>query len=222
MPRLIAFGCSNTYGQGLERRLTDPFDSLKEPASKFAWPKILGNLLNIDTVINRSEPGSSNKHIWQRAITFNYRHSDIVFIHWTFIDRDCFFGKVPKIGPWQLFDKDREKKQEKKSAEYYYKHFYSNEDRFIDLYARIDHIDRYLKEKNIAHFHLLTPGASMGGDNLELSNGKVPKWCSARFLKTSFETTPRLDDALDGDHAGIETHTSVAQLIYEEIKSKSS
>ena len=218
MTRLIAFGCSNTYGQGLESRVTYPFDSLKEPASEFAWPKVLGNLLGINDVINRAEPGASNKHIWERAITFNYRQTDIVFIHWTFQDRDCFFGKIPKIGPWQLFFNDRDTSQEKKNAEYYYKHFYSEEDRFIDLYARVDHVDRYLREKNIRHFHLLTPGNSRGGHASESSKKMVPQWCSARFLKTSFEKTPRLDEGLDDNHAGIETHSSVAQRIYKEIK----
>lgn len=219
MQRLIAFGCSNTYGEGLEDRITTKFDSLKEPASEFAWPKVLGNLLGLRTVINCAEPGSSNKHIWNRAINFDYQSDDIVFVHWTFLDRDCVFEKHNKIGPWQSISKDRNKKQEKLIANYYYKYFYSQKDRLLDLCIRADHLDRYLQEKDIRHYNLLTIGNSYGGDSQGSLDMNFPNWSKTRFLKTSFVNTPRLDEALDGDHAGIKTHASVAQHIYKEIKS---
>ena len=219
MPRIIAFGCSNTYGEGLEKRITHAYDSLKEPASKYAWPQILGNLLGIGNVVNRAEPGSSNKHIWERVMSFEYQKDDIVIIHWTFIDRDCFFGLHQKIGPWQT--RGPRLWLETKAAKLYYRYFYSETDRTIDLYSRADHVDRYLKSKNIKCYHMKTPGSSMGGDNLEISEDtNIPSWCSAEFLNSSFEKTPRLDDALDGDHAGRDTHKSFAKLVYTEFKQK--
>ena len=55
MPRLIAFGCSNTYGQGLEDCHILPNFPGPSP-SKTAWPNTLGNLLNCSEVINQSKP----------------------------------------------------------------------------------------------------------------------------------------------------------------------
>lgn len=219
MARIVTFGCSNTYGEGLEKRITTHYDSLKEPASKYAWPQILGNLLGNSNVINRAEPGSSNKHIWDRVLTFDYEKDDTVIIHWTFADRDCVFGLYPKIGPWQT--SGPRMWLETKVAKLYYKHFYSEVDRTTDLYNRVDHIDRYLKSKNIKCYHILTPGFSMGGGILDIgTTQEVPTWCEAEFLNVSFETTPRLDDALDGDHAGRKTHKSFAKLVYAELKQK--
>ena len=135
--RLIAFGCSNTYGEGLE----DCW--IKGPGSKpskFAWPSVLGTLIEVDEVINVSAPGISNKRIWRDALNFDYRDNDIVFLHWTFVDRDCFFGIVPKIGPWLA---------KNGPSKIYYRYFWSNLDRHYDLFNRADHVDRYLTSKKL-------------------------------------------------------------------------
>ena len=56
MPRLIAFGCSNTFGSYLDE--DDLYGTSKKP-SLDAWPNQLGSLMVRDTV-NLGEPGVSN------------------------------------------------------------------------------------------------------------------------------------------------------------------
>jgi len=59
--RLIAFGCSYTYGAGLEDCFTPPIGHGPIP-SKFAWPQLVANELNMEC-INMSSSGASNKEI---------------------------------------------------------------------------------------------------------------------------------------------------------------
>ena len=115
MPRLIAFGCSNTYGQGLEDCYVPPGPGPRP--SKTAWPNTLGNLLNCSEVINQSAPGASNKLIWKTIVDFNFKQDDLVFIMWSHLERHCFFtnDQHMSIGPWI----------KNKANNFYYKVFYS-------------------------------------------------------------------------------------------------
>lgn len=60
--KLIALGCSYTYGHGL----TDCWNSQRQmpgpEPSKLAWPNTLTRCLNIATTKNLSKPGSSTKY----------------------------------------------------------------------------------------------------------------------------------------------------------------
>ena len=203
--RLIAFGCSNTYGEGLE----DCW--IKGPGpkpSKFAWPSVLGTLIEVDEVINVSAPGISNKRIWRDALNFDYRDNDIVFLHWTFVDRDCFFGIVPKIGPWLA---------KNGPSKIYYRYFWSNLDRHYDLFNRADHVDRYLTSKKIKHYNIQTTGSnSMGGD--PYTPEEIPNWCEVDFLP-GINLFNR-DRALDEMHPGPLTHKTFANNVFNIVKEK--
>ena len=61
--RIIAFGCSLTYGEGLKDCLPDPINLKKAKyPSKYAWPNLLSKKTNIP-IINNGQPGESNKLI---------------------------------------------------------------------------------------------------------------------------------------------------------------
>ena len=71
--RLLAYGCSNTFGEGLDD-IWRPGDgsvrygiNLGEP-SRFAWPRELGRLMKFDRVHNLAEGGASNKKIWRNIL----------------------------------------------------------------------------------------------------------------------------------------------------------
>ena len=97
--KLIASGCSNTFGQALP----DVWDKKKQDAifsrsSKFSWPQVLADKLNIKC-INKSRPGASNKEIWNAILNGpqywgqpreEYSKKHIVIILWTFVNRFCF------------------------------------------------------------------------------------------------------------------------------------
>ena len=208
MPRLIAFGCSNTFGEGLSDCWVR--GSVASQPSKFAWPNVLGSLLDIDEVVNMALPAISNKQIWLNAMEFDYQDGDIVFLHWTFIDRDCFFDNIPVIGPWNT---------NVKNVKMYYKYFYSETDRYLDFYNRSDHVHRYLKSKNIKQFHFQTHGESDLGKEIQ-SQITRPLWFGVKILPLSI---PQLSNdhgrALDGKHPGHETHIEFANNIFNFLKS---
>jgi len=207
MSRLVAFGCSNTYGDGLE----DCWDGKRHgpTPSKFAWPNVLGSMLGVDEVINAAKPAISNKQIWLNAMEFDYRNNDIVLLHWTYIDRDCFFDKVPVIGPWRANEKN---------IKLYYKNFYSEKDRHYDFYNRADHVNRYLKSKNIKQYHFQSHGVSELGSKIQ-SLFTPPLWFGVNILPLSITQMSNDYSALDDKHPGHETHIEFATDIFNFLKS---
>jgi len=88
--RLIAFGCSFSYGHHLD-----------DPATQ-AWPAVLGNLLNVP-VVNNSEPGAGNLEILTNILKFKFKPGDLVVIGWSIIYRDMIYNRWSKntrIGSW--------------------------------------------------------------------------------------------------------------------------
>ena len=205
MSRLIAFGCSNTYGHGLSDCYIPP-DQPGPVASKTAWPSTLGKLLNVKEVINQGNPGASNKLIWKTIVDFNFKQDDLVFINWSHLNRHCVFGEVYNtyIGPWV----------NEKGSKFYYKHLYSELDSKLEFYNRADHAKRYLDSLNIKNFHLLMRGKII--DNTLLHK---PSWFSVDCLTTSLSDLREIHPmALDGRHPGQLAHNQYANEIYLEVK----
>lgn len=95
MNNLFAFGCSLTYGHGMEDNWdfnnNRPFPS---SPSKKAWPFLLANMLNYNCV-NLARCGASNKEILY-LIEQNIDKisiDDLVVIKWSFADRIGFIDK---------------------------------------------------------------------------------------------------------------------------------
>ena len=80
MHRVVAFGCSQTFGHGLPDCI-DPNNNNEQP-SKFAWPALLQG-------INCAVPGGSNKLAIYKALNFNWRTNDVAVFVWTYINRSC-------------------------------------------------------------------------------------------------------------------------------------
>ena len=74
MSRLVAFGCSYTYGYGLSDCHIEPNKPGPNP-SKLAWPSLLANMLDLE-VVNCSNIGASNIHILWRLINFDFKNDD--------------------------------------------------------------------------------------------------------------------------------------------------
>ena len=100
--RLVAFGCSHTYGVGLEDCWLDIGGPGDLPPSKLAWPQLMANFLN-RKCINASKWGSSNREIWHRIINFNFEPDDLIVVQWTYPNRDCIIredGGVEQLATW--------------------------------------------------------------------------------------------------------------------------
>jgi|SRR5210317_751865 hypothetical protein len=198
--RLVAFGCSLTFGH----YLPDIGKSIDKP-SKLAWPSVLGNMLSVDSVENMGSPGSSNKRILDTILKFDFRSNDIVFILWSHLERYCIISNEVRymhITPHKPMNKE---------SKAYYKHIYNEYDHSIDFYTRANYADLLLKSKQIKVHHLTAKPLSF----------QPPKWNNVEPLKTSMEITRRSykdkDFGLDGHHPGVNTNKQFAKLILKEI-----
>jgi hypothetical protein len=78
MTRLVAFGCSYTYGKDLEDPETE------------SWPAILAALLETEHT-NQSVVGAGNLEILWNILHFDFRPTDRVVIMWSHFTRDHIF-----------------------------------------------------------------------------------------------------------------------------------
>ena len=90
MNRLLAFGCSHTYGESLPDCLPPKgFVAPMPPPSQFAWPNLLAKKLNRECV-NLASCGASNKQIHYNIVNTNFENDDLVLVLWTQHSRSCF------------------------------------------------------------------------------------------------------------------------------------
>ncbi len=80
--RLIAWGCSFTWGEGLDT--VRP--GFGQRASDRAWPALVAQQLNIP-LRNLSEPGASNLWIADSVLNYEFKPEDLVIIMWTWPTR---------------------------------------------------------------------------------------------------------------------------------------
>lgn len=212
MPRLIAFGCSNTYGQGLpDCHLLDKRNNLYSAGpnpSKYAWPSVLGKLLN-RSVINLADPGGSNRNIWYKAVNFEYQPEDIVVLHWTFLYRTVALwqDKPPlHLGLW---------KNAEPTIGDLYKKFVtaidSDYDRLMESLVYIDHINRFLKDKVNGVINIVFNPAEF--DHL-------PAWTNINFDICAAPYNIDYPLALDNNHTGLQGHKALAKDLHKIILEK--
>lgn len=146
LTRVVAFGCSYTQGVGLEQHI----DHLSVEASQLAWPQQLANMLEL-TCVNMGFGGQSAKYVTREALRFEYQKGDIVCIQWPTSERTTFF-KYDKLQEdvgqlLALLPVDER-------FEDYYLKYYTDYDAMWQQLSYIDHVDRYLRSKNIPVVHL--------------------------------------------------------------------
>jgi len=143
MQRLIALGCSLTYGHGLP----DCFVSPNRPGdipSKLVWSSIVAKYMHRDC-INLSSPGASNKRIWHTITNFEYEENDVVFILWSFSQRSAIikYQNIVDIGPW--------------IDQLYYKHYEDKHDSIMMSRLFVSHANMFLESKHIKVYNII-PG----------------------------------------------------------------
>ena len=202
--RLITFGCSFTYGHGLEDCFTPPLEPGPIP-SKFAWPQLVANDLNMDCV-NMSSPGSSNKEILHTLLNFKFNSTDVVVIMWSFIERWCTLKDYKSISRLVLDNID---------AALQYDKIFTVQDLQLDFIYRANFAKMYLNNKNLKNYHLSV--------HLEDCRPKVmPKWNAVNFSNLSMfhiamQHPPALDIANGNPHPGPGSHQILAQGLCDEI-----
>ena len=87
MKRLVTFGCSHTYGDGLEDCIAYGEDNYITP-SKLGWPATLAKLLDLP-LLNISDPGASIKEVAYRIANTTLYKDDLIVVLWPSADRYC-------------------------------------------------------------------------------------------------------------------------------------
>lgn len=208
--RLVAFGCSLTYGYAL----SDTGEDWKTQPSKMSWPFKLAESMNIPEVINLGSPGASNKKILHLIQNFNFEKDDIVFILWSHIERFCIIRDP--YNKEKGYDVEHIAPHIKtKNSQYYFTRMYNENDHLIAFYTYANYVKMLLESKNIQNYQLTVKPYH---DSLTFD------WNNVKFLKTSLETDIRRskeifnDHARDGSHPGVKAHKKFAELIYKEIQ----
>lgn len=206
MSRLIAFGCSNTFGLSLDgTKITD------SPAKR-AWPALVG-------AINYGVCGASNKQIMLNILEKNFKPKDIVVILWTYTKtRTLLYTETEKhqllIHKHKMFHEHMDS-QTKQAAEAWYKWnvLRSQRDAMIDEYTYIKTANLHLQQQNIKVINLHCDDSY----DQYTSPGKIPT-----NLHTKLHNVENLlvknDRADDGSHPGPNAHKLVSEFVWKQIK----
>ena len=216
MSRLIAFGCSNTFGEGLpdcwDTKKNRPFDI----PSRYAWPSLVADKLGIEC-INLSIPGSSNKHICNKILETDFRNDDIVIILWTYYSRYCIFnddGSTSRILANDMSNKNLSKSR-RKYATYYFATYYSDTDAYNDAHVRINLAKYFLDSKGIKNYHYSCNNSDHNRDK-DLNSFAQPKWSAVPLAQIAKNFT--IDVALDNMHPGVRSQRKLADDIYGDLQ----
>lgn len=189
--RIVAFGCSYTYGHGLSDCLENDKVTQGPSPSKLAFPALLAKKLNCD-YLNLGKSGNSNKEIWDDILNFKFQKDDIAVITWTYYSRFCIIKSngIRRINPW----KDEEK--------LFYMNYSNRNDMLLDFYNRLNHTSFYLNSINVKNYNYVI-------EELEF----VPHWNKSTILGVF----KKIDDADDICHPGPVSHLTFANDIFKQI-----
>lgn len=208
--RIVAFGCSNTFGQGLEDCWNSNESKPGTEPSKFSWPFHLAKKLNFKC-INLANPGSSNLEILYRILTFDFKLNDIAVILWTNELRSCLFQEsdnklgvdVIQLGIWQNYNKADIQSWLKVNSDFNLK---------IQTHFHIHHAEQYLENKKIKNYSFFSNGNCFDTLNfLKINNG-----INQHLHPYIFD----LDKALDNGHPGPLAHESIADFMHKHMVNK--
>jgi hypothetical protein len=205
MTRLVAFGCSHTYGMGLPDCFNRVTKFAGEHPSKLAWPELLANKLGVESV-NLSRPGNSCKRIWHDVISTELTDLDTVVILWTHPSRWCVFKENTEA-------EDIAHYLETPTTNTYYRLFHNHHDSNVDLNLRMSHVSLYLNFSGIENYHLIyKPNGYQKLDFNSATTLDLPY--SLNDLKLSY---PK---GVDKNHPGEQAHEIFANEIFLKITEK--
>ena len=201
MSRLITFGCSYTYGEGLPDVKRIPIIDQPSSPSKLGWAHLLSQHLGLE-LVNMGFPGSSNTEILYNILTFDFKEDDTVVVMWTHPVRDIVFDKwTPiifmrkRLGPWS--------KEKNKSTMWKI----NIQDYIIKTWMCIHHADLLLTSKKLKYIHYPY-------DITEIEPHQINKIKINNLYTHGFYN---LDKVPDG-HPGIKSNIATAQQMYDIIK----
>lgn len=198
--RLITFGCSNTYGQGL----SDCYNDITSP-SKLAWPQLLADKLDYEC-INLSIPSASNVLILHSISNFNFKKSDLIIVLWSYPNRYTKLLSETKydnsIFPWKL----------DKISKFFFKNIYNDYDATIKSLCYIIAAQQILINYDLEYYFCFCEHYEFKKVNSKLSSFIKPV-----FTETWNSHRHNYPKALDNSHAGLEAQQNYSNMLYNSI-----
>jgi hypothetical protein len=208
--RIVAFGCSHTYGHGLSDCNILPGNTFGPKPSKFAWPELLGKEFNLE-VVNMGKPASSNIGILSRILNFKFLETDLVIVQWTYTGRDLLFLSAlveQHILPnWNGLSPQR-------SKDYYNTH--TEYDTTVKSLFHIHHADIFFRYRNLNCLHYIVETELPSIDTAKNTKFKWFNITLESFKIRSLE----IDKADDKMHSGPKTQIEISKTIISLIKEK--
>jgi hypothetical protein len=198
--RLITFGCSYTYGQGLPDCVGGILTHTLKP-SQLGWAKQVATSLDME-LINKSIPGSSNLEILYSILEFDFEPSDTVVVMWSHYLRDVIFTRWfntlfrKRLGLWKKTPTARKWIEQM-----------SEQDYAMKSWIYMHHSGLYLEKNNITYIHY--PSSPY-----ELEKYPAPVELNNLYV----DGVVSIDKALDGMHPGLASNKIMADRIAKILK----
>lgn len=205
MPKLFAFGCSFTVGQGLP----DIYPEVKP--SVLSWPTVLGNMLDYE-VVNNGIPGAGNAEIAASILRTDFKKDDLCVILWSHFTRYDYFVYRSDLTGNSIWGRNEFKNMLAREP---IEERWWNEHNKVKNWLTIHHICMYLKMQNVDFVHML---GVVDDDTYPKIDVDIPN-----LIDEHQPTDFIIDKALDADehppgHPGTGSQRLIAQIFYDRIK----
>lgn len=204
MNKLITYGCSFTYGEGLSDCWNIKTKKAGDKPSKYAWPHLLSKKLNV-SYDNRGKPGTSNKFICNSILNTKFDTNDLVVILWTFFNRTCILENQNM--PLRIINSDVENydisARQRNFSKEWFKTFYYTYDTLFENYLKINYTNAHLNNQNVKVCNFILDR------NL---NFEIPIWNNVDCVPIHLDYDLPL--AMDNKHPGIQAQGNIADKIY--------
>ncbi len=205
MSRLIVFGCSFVYGQGLPDCFQPPIMFGPEP-SKMGWPNMLAESLGYEC-LNKAVPGAGNFEILTKLLDTDIKPSDLIIIGYSYFQRFDRYRMTDKLGNGRIIAYNSLEYKNMVVRLFGSDHY--QEKNYWDNWLAIQHAELYLKSKNAKYlcFQNVTKSDAQPIPTKLISLDNF--WVEGCLVKKDF--------GLDGQHPGIESNKSQFQTIYQKL-----
>ena len=199
MNRLIALGCSLTYGHGLPDCHIPPNLPGPKP-STMGWPNMLGSKMDRNT-INLGIYGASNLNILWQLLNYKFEKNDFCVTIWSFFNRIDIrkIQKEPSILA-ELYDDEMYKNLILEKGYQFHT--------AIRNYMIFQHASLYLESKKIPYYFVILDGYE----------SQIPSSLLVKNLDRPKRNLLFVDKALDNSHPGIQSHKKISEYLYAKIK----
>ena len=214
MSKLYAFGCSHTWGEGQADCLNyndDRDQCMSATPSQYAWPALLGKMLDKE-VVNLGRPGCSNRYISQQILNTTIEKDDIIVILWTEVNRSTVFTsksiELAKVAT------NIHPTKNNNVCKNYYKWIHDPYNSFLESLEAVNLANYTLQEHRHVYNFKANFNSKLGPNKTDIEY-VYPKWNKVNLINQSLHW---VDFASDNDHPGPESQKLIARDMLKYVK----